>query len=54
MCENKDASKNAVKETLETFWEENQTASSSQAVFEKITQDKMSKAPDSWFLYVLK
>lgn len=42
MCEKKDSSKDAVKETLETFWEEIQTASSSQAVFERITQDKVS------------
>lgn len=47
MCENKDALKNAVKEKLETFWEEIQKGSSSQAVFKKITQDKMSKAADS-------
>lgn len=47
ICENKDALKNAVKEKLETFWEEIQKASSSQAVFKKIPQDKMSKATDS-------
>lgn len=45
--ENKDALKNAVKEKLETFWEEIQKASSSQAAFKKITRDKMSKAADS-------
>lgn len=47
MGENKDAFKNAVKETLEILWEEIQTANSSWAVFEKITQDKMSKVPNS-------
>lgn len=47
ICENKDAVKNAVKEKLETFWEEIQKVSSSQAVFKKITQDEMPKAADS-------
>ena len=47
MCENKDAPQNVVQEKLETFWEETQKARSSQAVFKKIAQDKMSKAADS-------
>lgn len=56
LCEDKDALKNVVKEKIETFWEEIQKASSSQAIFKKITQPKMSKAVDSqqesYFLYL--